>query len=58
MASKSEKKPKLSDYERHERFVDMAREIEASEDANDFDKAFDKITQVPPVAQSTSRKTE
>lgn len=38
------KKKRLTDAERHKRFVDMAREVEASEDAEDFDKAFDKVT--------------
>lgn len=45
--------PKLTDAERHARFVEMAREVEASEDGEDFDKAFEKVTTpVPP----TSRK--
>ena len=41
MAKKS--LPKLTDAERHKRFVDMAREVEASDDAKDFDKAFKKV---------------
>lgn len=36
-------KPKLTDAERHKRFVDMAREVEASDDPKDFDKAFKKV---------------
>jgi hypothetical protein len=44
MARKSPPKPKLTDAERHKRFVEMAREIEASEDAEAFDQAFDKVT--------------
>jgi hypothetical protein len=39
-------KPKLTDAERHKRFVDMAREVEASEDPKDFEKAFKKVA--PP----------
>lgn len=46
MASKSAKKPKLTDPERHKRFEAMAREVEASEDPKAFDKAFKKV--VPP----------
>jgi hypothetical protein len=46
--AKAEKKPKLTDKERHKRFVDMAREIEASEDPKEFDKAFDKVASPPP----------
>ncbi len=38
----------LTDSERHKRFVDMAREVDASEDPKDFDKAFKKITETPP----------
>jgi hypothetical protein len=41
-------KPKLTDAERHARFKDMAREVEASEDPKEFDKAFDKVTGEPP----------
>ena len=43
MASKSAKKPKLTDAESHKRFVEMAREVGASDDAKAFDKAFRKI---------------
>lgn len=43
MTAKREKKPKLTDAERHKRFLDMALEVEASDDPRDFDKAFDKI---------------
>jgi hypothetical protein len=43
MPSKSERKPKLTDSERHKRFVEMAHEVEASDDPNDFEEAFKKI---------------
>lgn len=46
MAEKPPKKPKLTDAERHQRFLDMAEEVGASEDTKDFDQAFTKI--VPP----------
>lgn len=36
-------KSKLTDAERHKRFVDMAHEVEASTDPNDFDEAFEKV---------------
>ena len=45
--SKTKPKPKLTDAERHKRFVRMAREVEASDDPKDFDKAFKKITAKP-----------
>ena len=35
--------PKLTDAERHKRFVDMAREVEASNDPKDFDEAFKAV---------------
>jgi hypothetical protein len=40
--------PKLSDAERHKRFLETAREVEASEDPKDFDRAFDKVVSPPP----------
>lgn len=36
-------KPKLTDAERHARFVETAKAVEASEDPKDFDKAFGKV---------------
>lgn len=44
MADKPPKKPKLTDAERHERFVKVAREADASEDPEDFEKAFKRVT--------------
>lgn len=45
MARKSVKKPKpkLTDAERHKRFVATAREIGASDDPRDFERAFKKV---------------
>lgn len=37
---KVERPPKLTDSERHERFKDMAREVEASKNPEDFERAF------------------
>ena len=44
-ASKPETKPepKLTDAERHRRFVDMAHEVEADERPQAFDDAFSKV---------------
>jgi hypothetical protein len=39
----SKRLPKLTDAERHKRFVETAREVEASDDPMDFDRAFDKV---------------
>ena len=48
MPDKPKSKPKLTDADRHKRFVGMAREVEASEDARDFGRVFEKITKRPP----------
>lgn len=37
-------KPKLTDEDRHTRFKDMAKEVGASDDPKDFEKAFKKVT--------------
>jgi hypothetical protein len=52
VTSKPKPKPKLTDADRHKRFVEMAREVEASDDPKAFDKAFKKVT-----AKPKSRKT-
>jgi hypothetical protein len=48
MAKKSSKPElsasKLSDAERHKRFVDMAKEVGGSEKPEDFDNAFKKVS--------------
>lgn len=43
MPRKPQAKSKLTDAERHKRFVDMARKVQASDDPKDFDKAFKKV---------------
>jgi len=43
MPRKSASKPKLTDAQRHARFMAMAREVEASPDAKDFERAFKKV---------------
>ena len=40
----SEPKPQRTDKERHERFKEMAREVDASEKSEDFDEAFKRVT--------------
>jgi hypothetical protein len=39
-ATKFPKKPKLTDAERYKRFLDAAKEVGASEDPTDFERAF------------------
>jgi hypothetical protein len=40
---KASPKPKLTDAERHKRFIAMAREVEADESPGALEKAFDRI---------------
>lgn len=40
---KRQSTPKLTDAQRHARFVETAREVGASEDPKDFDKAFKSV---------------
>ena len=44
----AKRKPKLTDAERHKRFVEMARQVGASDDPKAFDKAFKKVTAQKP----------
>lgn len=43
MTPQPKPKPKLTDAERHKRFVDMARQVGATDDPKAFDKAFKKV---------------
>jgi hypothetical protein len=47
MAGKPKLKPKLTEAERHARFVETAREVGASEDPKDFEKAFNRVAPRP-----------
>lgn len=42
--TKREPKPKLTDAERHARFVETARKVEVDESPGAFDRAFDGLT--------------
>ena len=44
---KPDPKPKLTDAERHARFVDMAREVGVDESPEAFDRAFEKVVAAP-----------
>jgi hypothetical protein len=56
MPRKFPPKPKLTDAERHKRFVAMAKEVGASEDPKDFEQAFEKVVKKPPM-QDASQKS-
>lgn len=47
-------KHKLTDAERHRRFVDMAHEVEADEGPKAFDRAFEKVVS-PKLKESRPR---
>jgi len=51
---KTKRLPKLSDVERHKRFVEMAREVEASEDHEEFERAFKKV--IPPKSSKDQKR--
>jgi hypothetical protein len=55
MSRKAASKTKLTDAERHKRFVEMAKQVGASDDAKDFDRAFEKIAK-PPSRPSPAPK--
>jgi hypothetical protein len=42
-AAKPKPKPKLTDAERHKRFVEMAHEVQADETPESFDAAFSSV---------------
>lgn len=52
MGAKSKPKPKLTDADRHKRFVDMAREVGASDDPKAFDRALKKVVGKPKQRKS------
>ena len=51
MLHKPGKKPKLTDAERHKRFVDTARKVDASEKQEDFDMAVDGLINRREIAK-------
>jgi hypothetical protein len=55
MPRKSASKPKLSDAERHKRFVATAREVGASDKAEDFERAFNTVAH-PKTKAKPARK--
>jgi hypothetical protein len=45
--SKPPPKPKITDAERHKRFLEVARRVEASDDPEAFDKALKAVVSKP-----------
>ena len=54
MARKQQSKSALTDADRHARFVEAAREVDASEDPKEFEKAFSRVT-TPPKVQADEK---
>jgi hypothetical protein len=50
MEPKAARKPKLTDAERHKRFLEEARRAGASDDPADFDKALSVVGRPKPKA--------
>jgi len=51
-------RPKLTDAERHKRFVETAKKVEASENLDDFDRAFDKVVIPKPSARHSRQNAK
>ncbi len=49
-------KAKPDDPAQSKRFIDMAREIEATEDQSNFDRVFEKFTQPATPAKIAEKK--
>jgi hypothetical protein len=49
-------KDKLSAGERHKRFIETAKKVEASENIEDFDKAFMKVARPALAKRETTQK--
>lgn len=54
--AKTKPKPKLTEAERFKRFRDMARQVGASEKAEDFDKAFKKVAAPKKAPNQPSKR--
>jgi hypothetical protein len=58
MRHTKEPKPKLTDAERYKRFLDAAKEVEASDSYEDFDRAFNKVTAKRKITEQTKPRPE
>ena len=56
MPSKPARKPKLTDAERHKRFLETAKTVGASDDPKAFDKAFKKVVTPKPLKRRASQQ--
>jgi hypothetical protein len=56
MIDKPKTAPKLTDAERHARFVETARAVEVDESPEAFDRAFDGVVRPKVTARSTQNR--
>jgi hypothetical protein len=56
MAKKPGSRPKLTDAERHRRFVETAKKVDASDKIEDFDKAFQALHIQRAIPKSEERQ--
>lgn len=55
MPRKSASKSKLTDAERHKRFVEMAKQIGASDNPKDFERAFSMVSRSKSKTKATRK---
>jgi hypothetical protein len=59
MTDKPKPSPKFTDAERHARFLAMAKEVDASDDPADFERAFSTVAHSKnPEIPSRSKTTK
>lgn len=51
MPQKPKPSVKPNDPDEYKRFLETAKEVEASEDARDFDRVFKRVTEPPKAAR-------
>jgi len=54
---KTPKTPKLTDAERHKRFIEAAKKAEASDKLEDLERSLDNIIKPRPSSKQTSSLT-
>jgi hypothetical protein len=52
------KRPKLTDAERYERFLEAAKEVGASESYEDFERVFNKVVAKRKITKATKSRPE
>lgn len=55
MSDPKANKQKLTDAERHKRFVETAKTVGASGKIEDFDLAFEKVAHLKPTVRSPAK---